>query len=363
MSARIGILDTAIHPDHPKLGCRTASFHVLGKPRSARDSHGNTTTTIILDDALYPELPRLPQQPCVSVVSVARRGQSVLNLLTGMDILLGQGVNVVCLPFGFRLQTKVFFPMIRAFVERDVLVVVPIGNGGQYAANVPGVYPGVLTVGALARDGCVAAYSGRMCDDRGACFKPELLAAISSRAPFDQVEPDGTDGTPRAPPVGTSLACAYVSGVAARLMVAHPRASGTQVRRALRASARPPNAEQRLRCRDGVLHPERAQTFLERQLPGSFAEEEYVPEFLRWPYVDRQFLVQLKYAKAHTRVEAIVAPGHSLADCGDPGGLGLRPFRHADLVHVSATPTFFRTLVQTGHTDIISACAVNMFEV
>jgi len=121
-------------------------------------------------------------------------------------------------------------------VRRDVILVAPAGDDGQGpgVVNYPAAYPGVIAVGAVGRNGRLAAFSSRR-------------TQVTLTAP-------GVDLVAPTPPGGyqqissTSTASGIVAGVAALIVSRFPQLSAAQVTQALTrstlatAAATPPTA-------------------------------------------------------------------------------------------------------------------------
>jgi subtilisin family serine protease len=95
----------------------------------------------------------------------------------------------------------------------------------ESSLTAPGTAPGVLTVGALAGDGSVAAFSSRG------------PVPGTDRYGVDLVAPDGVALPGTSPGAGSSYAAPYVAGTAALLVDAHPSFAPRDVRAVLRNSA------------------------------------------------------------------------------------------------------------------------------
>ncbi|MDJ0838373.1 MAG: S8 family serine peptidase [Acidobacteriota bacterium] len=358
----IAHLDTGISSAHPRLTERVSRFFVLdrdGQVMSGTEvydltGHGTHTAGIICE-ARYPGLPPLSPAARLRVVALPRGGKTLLNLLVGLDLLPADHLRVACLPVGIASPTPVFLGLIRALTDRDVLVVAAIGNRGPGRVCSPACYPQVLSVGAVDQQGRAAPFSGSRYHRN--THEPDILApGVNIRA----AAPGG--GT--AVRSGTSMACAYVAGVVARLRQARPDAEAATIRRALLAGAGPRRGDDRAGG-PGLVRPAAALAALTAAPNG--ADKPVAappPAFQTQPYFDARLRTRCRRARPHDQVEAVIAlqpgaipseePGSAPPDrppwlaevareSGTTPGI-LRSFTHAELIHLRAPSRFFDAL-------------------
>ncbi len=126
-------------------------------------------------------------------------------------------------------------------ISRDVLLVAPAGDsGGGNAVNYPAAYPGVIAVGATARDGALAPFT-----NTGSYV---ALTAPGAAGPAVAIDSDATAG----PPVGltvaapgggyqtlasTDMASALTAGVAALIRGRYPWLTAAEVTQAIEDGA------------------------------------------------------------------------------------------------------------------------------
>jgi len=336
----IGQIDIGIHPDLDYLSGLTIGLTTLdaeGQLYSANqaykgDLHGSQVASIICGPFYGDDLPRITE---IEAIGIPRLGKTMLCLLRALDAMSATGIRVLCLPVGLNLPTPVFRPFLKALTEQGVLVVAPSGNKGVGTVLAPGSYPEVLTVGALDMAGNVAGYSGRMPEGQEAGRKPDIFA----RGEFpDPAAPD-SGKTIR----GTSMACAWVAGRAARIRQKFPEATLEEIR--ARLGAGPPTP---------------------------------VPQSLQKRYVDSRLKAALRLPDANDRVEGIIMSGY-------PGENGLEPFEMGqllreveaiagcsplevhvfgveDVVHLCASSRFFGVLLQHEGLFCAQAVDLNLFD-
>ena len=132
-------------------------------------------------------------------------------------------------------------------ISRDVLLVAPAGDngGGGNAVNYPAAYPGVIAVGATARDGELAPFT-----NTGSYV---ALTAPGAAGPSVALDPDATAGPPvgltvAAPDGGyqtlasTDMAAALTAGVAALIRGRYPWLTAAEVTQAIEDGATAPGS-------------------------------------------------------------------------------------------------------------------------
>jgi hypothetical protein len=286
-----------------------------------------------------------------------------------MDALLSQDIRIACMPVGMQKVTPIFDPFMDAFRQRNILPILPIGNGGENQGYSPACHPAALAVGAVDEQGRVASFSG----SSGNMLKPELLAPgvrILSAVPNAKTQYRS----------GTSMACAWVAGAAARLLQARPDASAAQIRQVLCNTALPPKKAHR--CRYGIVQLEAALKAIQQDLlPLPAALDIPAPNQLERPYIDPHFLRKLKRARPGRSLEAIILPQTSFSPEKEPGlapvsrrllravaqqvghePIAIRYFQAVDGVHVQADHSYFMALLDHPDLFVCSAVDVNIFD-
>jgi hypothetical protein len=260
----VGTLDTGIDAGHPVLRNRLAGFLYVDEDgfadpcRNAFDSdvHGTHTATLVCGARRGRVRIGVGSNAWLYYAAVIEGGRVPVRMLVGLDWLLKQPLRVLHLPLGITNRTPLFLDVLESFRRRDVVVVCAIGNSGSGRADTPGWYPSVLSVGACDDDGNPAPFSGSDYDSTTEqCRKPDVLAP---GVDILSAEPGG--GWARNS--GTSMASAYVAGLAAHLLEKEPSATAAQVTAAIIRSARPLEPDFRHRCRGGIADPKAALSLL-----------------------------------------------------------------------------------------------------
>ncbi|MFD7655912.1 S8 family serine peptidase, partial [Actinosynnema sp. NPDC059797] len=209
-----------------------------------RDGHGtHVAATIAGGDRRYrgvaPDARILDGKVCVN------GGCQESAILAGMQWAADQGAHIVNLSLG-GTDTPELDPLEQA-VNRlssdiGILFVVAAGNSGRRGTvGSPGSADAALTVGAVDRRDGIAPFSSRGPRIGDGAVKPDLTAPgvdiVAARAA------EGTLGLPvddrHVAMSGTSMATPHVAGAAALLAQRHPDWTGTRLKAALTASARP----------------------------------------------------------------------------------------------------------------------------
>lgn len=217
--------------------------------------HGTMTAGLLVGRATSDWPGGTAREAEILVAAAIETGHRVCRILSALMWMLDEPVRIVNLSVGFPGWNPILRPAIRSLVEKGVLVVAAIGNGGAGRYHSPGAYPEVLSVGAAGDEGRAAAFSGSL-NNNLLCIKPDVLGLCTM--PFVS-----RDGRIVSKNTGTSGATAVVSGVAARLMSQFPHATSRQVAEALKTTTLPLAPGQRHRSCSGLIRPVAAARVLE----------------------------------------------------------------------------------------------------
>ena len=228
---RIGMIDTAINPDHDAL--RSARLTVIGigdgsLPASSRQ-HGTAVAALLVGakDSRAPGL--LPGSELIAVDAfrrVSKRADlaSAFDLVKALDILASREVRVINLSLSGPTNRLVERTIAR-LVDNRTIIVAAVGNHGPKAPPLyPAAYAGVIAVTAIDR---------RFGVFRRANQGPHVDIA----APGVNVWTAASVAGAR-PKTGTSFAAPFVSAAAALLLARDPGLGPQEVKTALSAMTR-----------------------------------------------------------------------------------------------------------------------------
>ena len=254
-------LDTGVDGRHPALKgavAHFAEFDRLGRPakpaRRAWDSadHGTHTAGTIVGRPVNGRHIGVAPKAQLASAMVIEGGDAVARVLAGMDWALGLGARVLNLSLGFRGWWPDFLALTRILRRKGMLPVFAVGNEEAGSSRSPGNYPEALSVGACDHKGDVPEFSSSQRFNRK---KDPIVPDIV--APGDDVisaRPGGGFQTMD----GTSMATPHVSGLAALLLHAQPKATVAQVERAIFDSCRRPSGMTKDRGGRGVPDAKKA---------------------------------------------------------------------------------------------------------
>lgn len=268
----VAVIDSGLDRTHPQLrGLATAPLidalrNDPGRAYSDCIGHG-TQVTAVLAAQRDPSQPSfVGVAPDIRVVPVkVTNGDRVqaADVARGIDLAVNSGAKIA----NVSLALPVDVPAVRAAVARaqraGMLIVAAAGNDGnaanqfvQYPAAYATEYDNVLGVGATTAENTVAPFSG----------SGRYVGVV---APGAGVQTIGVNGGYLVQQ-GTSFAAPYVSGVAARVLAAHPGMSARTLRERIEATADgPPATVPDTRWGYGTVDPYLAVTSVRADLPAA----------------------------------------------------------------------------------------------
>ena len=248
--ATVAVLDTGVDLDHPDLGARlfengqTASF-VPGE--SVQDAHGHGThcTGVVGGPLRSVSGTRYGVAPDATLLVgkvLSDRGAGFTDwILDGIDWAAANGARVISLSCVFNRgagqpHSAVFERVAETLLasEPGVLLLAPTGNASArpwhtQPVDNPAACPSLLAVGAVARAGKVASFSGRQMDQTG---------EVNVSAPGVSVHSAWAGGGFRSMS-GTSMAVPHAAGIAALYLEEQPTLSAHELRSLLQSRAQP----------------------------------------------------------------------------------------------------------------------------
>ncbi|WP_020524677.1 S8 family peptidase [Catelliglobosispora koreensis] len=243
----VAILDSGIDDTHPDLAGRVVARQNFTEPgyEDERDLSGHGTHVAATAAAAAPGAKLLDGKVCV-VVSLTDFptfcGESWI--VAAMEWAVGeQHAKIVNMSFGRpdHAETDPIEEAVQRLSDQyGALFVAAAGN--EKTIFTPGSADAALTVGATDSTGAVAPFSGRGPRLGDAAVKPDLTAPgvdVTAARGKDAMTVPGYYGDLYTTLSGTSMAASQVSGAAAVLAQLHPDWTGSQLKAALMASARP----------------------------------------------------------------------------------------------------------------------------
>ncbi|NUS62943.1 MAG: S8 family serine peptidase, partial [Saccharothrix sp.] len=243
---KVAVLDGGVDGDHPDLkGKEVAERNFTDDPDNADlDGHGtHVAATIASGDRRYrgvaPDARILDGKVC------RNGGCPESSILAGVQWAVDEGADIVNLSLG-GYDSPGVDPLEDAInqisAKTGTLFVVAAGNGGRSRSiDSPGSADAALTVGAVRSDDDLAHFSSRGPRNGDDAVKPDITAPgvniVAAKAAQGVLgTPVGRDHTALS---GTSMATPHVAGAAALLAQQHPDWTGSQLKAALMASAKP----------------------------------------------------------------------------------------------------------------------------
>ncbi|MCS7482752.1 S8 family serine peptidase [Umezawaea endophytica] len=243
---KVAVLDTGVDAEHPDLkGKELAAKNFTYESDADLSGHGtHVAATVASAGAKYrgvaPDAKILDGKVCV------RFGCAESWILGGMAWAVEQGADVVNLSLGGGDSPEID-PLEEAVntlsAQHGTLFVIAAGNSGSDAETIgsPGSADAALTVGAVDRNDDIAAFSSRGPRVGDGAVKPDVTAPgvdiVAARSSTGSIGTPVGDGYVSMS--GTSMATPHVAGAAALLKQQHPDWTGSRIKAALVASAKP----------------------------------------------------------------------------------------------------------------------------
>ncbi|MDT7726124.1 MAG: hypothetical protein QOI21_2700 [Actinomycetota bacterium] len=249
---KVAVLDTGIDQTHPDL----AGQEILEKNFSVsadnvdRYGHGTHVAATIASTGAKADGKFRGVAPGVRLLDGKVLGDggggAESGVILGMQWAVEQGARIISMSLG-GADSSSLDPVEEAVntlsAEHGTLFVIAAGNDGPRDTTVgsPGSADAALTVGAVDRDDQLAGFSSRGPRVGDGEVKPDITAPgvgiVAARSATGRVGTPVQDGYVSMS--GTSMATPHVAGAAAILAQQHPGWTGSQLKAALTASAKP----------------------------------------------------------------------------------------------------------------------------
>lgn len=233
-NVRVGIIDTGIDLKHPDLAANIkGGINLIEPHKPPQDGHGHGTHIAGIIGACDNSFGVVGIAPSVSLFAIKAlndKGKGSLSrIILGIEWAVCQQLDILNISFNGNISARqTLADAVKKAVQHDLLLIISAGNNGRPSGSGdtiewPARLPLPLTVGALTRRNHRAPFSA-------AGPKLDICAPgvqILSTFPNKRL----------ARLSGTSMAAAHVTGVAALLKQARPRASSLKLRRILKKQA------------------------------------------------------------------------------------------------------------------------------
>jgi subtilisin family serine protease len=197
---------------------------------------------------------------------------TIRTLLEGLDWAIEKGADIVNMSLGFNYYEPMFTEVFNVLLgQYGVLPVIAVGNEAQGNSSSPGNAYNALAVGALEKLGRTRADVAFFSSGASLVFPGQETHALVNKP---DVTAPGVQVFSTIPPVlraggayfysymdGTSMATPHVSGLAALLMSAFPKAPVTTIMEVIKETAQHPGGNERRpdnRWGYGAVHPAEA---------------------------------------------------------------------------------------------------------
>ena len=336
---RIGHLDTGVDADHPALSGRILDYAQFGYggimvgdsvPEDA-SGHGTHTAAVICGGEYQGKAIGVAPDAKLICARALEGGSVILRMLRGMEWMLSRDIHVLIVAAGLPYATAIFFPIIREFRRRGILVVCPAGNAGAGICHAPGCYPNVLSVGALDSAAPAKFSFSSLPSGNPRELKPDVLA------PGTNIVSASADGglVSRS---GTSMAAALVCGVLALLRQANPAAGAHVLEEAIKATCQPVSKQYHHRVQAGIIDPWAAFHRLDAQTASKIktpvAREDGSAAFFdyqNYVRINERLETRCRLQDDDCVCEAVIVTDESL----NKGEHGVMPYAASLIAHIS----------------------------
>ena len=196
---KVGIIDTGISRKHPDLKGQVAGGvdFVKGKIGGHGTHVAGTIAALLNNKGIVGIAPKVK---LYDIRAFAQDGTaSMSDIIKGIDWCIRNGMHVINMSFGSDQSSEALYRMIQKGTKAGIIMVASAGNSGG-AIEYPGAYKGVISVGALTKEGKLADFSSR--------------GKLGAKAPGVEIYSTWLEGKYKTLD-GTSMAAAHVSGLAA----------------------------------------------------------------------------------------------------------------------------------------------------
>jgi len=248
-TVQIGVIDTGIDPTHPDLKLSVyRGINLLAPGMLPMDDNGHGTHIagiIAASSSRQGILGVAPQASIHAVKAFDRMGSAfVSDIIAGINWCVVNQMNIINMSFGMRTYSRALEGAIRNAYKAGIIIVASCGNEGKRASiDYPARFPQVVSVGAVTRNGKVAAFSNK--GKRIDIYAPgEKIFSCWLGGKYNELS-------------GTSMATAHVSGVVALMQSLHPGLDPMFIKQTLKRNTVPLAKDKRTDA-PGYLNARRA---------------------------------------------------------------------------------------------------------
>ncbi|MDU9694087.1 S8 family peptidase [Priestia aryabhattai] len=227
----VAVIDTGIDMDHEDLQV-AGGISLLDYTTSYNDDNGHGTHIAGIIGALDNDRGVVGVAPDVDLYSVKaldNEGNGKYStIIKGLDWAIENHIQIVSMSIGGTQESKAFQKATRLAYNKGVLLVASAGNKGYFSdesVTIPAKYSSVISVGALTKKNERWEFSSR---GKGLDIMAPGAGILSTLS-------DGGYGEDS----GSSMAAAYVTGLAALIMDKNPSLNNKQVRTILEQNTEP----------------------------------------------------------------------------------------------------------------------------
>ncbi|MEM9824280.1 MAG: S8/S53 family peptidase [Bacteroidota bacterium] len=253
----IGLIDSGVDTTHAVFKQTTTNGclidfngYILPKTAFKDDTgHGTQTASLIVGNDAANHFTGIAPKAQLYAVGALEGGKRLLRILKGLEWLLHQPIDVLCMPLGFQGYHPILEVALRSFWQKNIPIIAPMGNGGINSYVSPACFPEVLAVGSVDDHGNVSSFSGNIHLKTHLKVQKPNIVTIGENIRVAQRGGSYTLTN------GTSMSAALVAGIMALMKGIYPDISTQQLYQILYKTAYQANKQQKYRVGKGIVQP------------------------------------------------------------------------------------------------------------
>lgn len=161
---KIGVIDSGIDMDHPDLKDNIkGGYNVFKKNKAPEDDNGHGTHVAGIIAATKNEFGVVGMVPdadlyAIKVLDSAGDGY-VSDIIEGIEWAISNNMNILNMSFGTITDSQSLHDVVINAYNAGITMVAAAGNNYGGVSEYPAAYPEVISVGAIDKDGSIAAFS------------------------------------------------------------------------------------------------------------------------------------------------------------------------------------------------------------